>query len=76
MNLILTAMYNTPGPSTPFAPGVNAFYIFGSLCGFSSVLWGGAGWRGKTRLSLTMRNYVICHALGSCNSYYNNYYKY
>ena len=45
MNLILTAMYNTPGPSTPFAPGVNAFYIFCSLCGFSSVLWGVGGGR-------------------------------
>lgn len=47
MNLNLTAMYNTPGPSTPFAPGVNAFYIFGSLCGFSSVLWGAQGAKGR-----------------------------
>lgn len=45
-NLNLTAMYNTPGPSTPCSR-VNTCYIFGSLCGFSSLWWGAQGGEGR-----------------------------
>lgn len=43
LNLHLTAIYNITGPLPSLCSCVIVFYIFGSLCGFSSLLRGGHG---------------------------------